>query len=532
MRAIPALALLLLLQDPQQDRLPKHPVREFHYIVDETAPDGETIERVAVIDGREARPAGDGAFDLVRPRAVYYTRPRREGEKSRTLHINAPTGTYDTKSRVMVFSESVKVEADDGSWMTLEALTLDLQKRTFRTEKPFALVKKGAFLRGTGLEADENLGTIVAKRDARMTFVGDPAEHLKDAPPPEGPLSLLSCDGPMTLRELPLSAEGAPKRSRIDAERNVHYERRQPDGPVVITCDRITAVFEDAPDPQGRPEAVEGKAEGNLRVRQGEDLSVEGDIARWNRTPDVLRVDAAKGVRTRMKDSRVRSDHAKVDRPKDLASFVGNVELEGLEKEGAEPMKGRCARFDWRIKLEQGVLHGDPLVHLEQQNRRVTATQIALVGEGLAVLQGQKEIWLREEEMEILATCAGDAVFESETGIATLADDCIVHMPDFTLTCDRVRVRQEGPALDAEGDVRIVRTSGSMTLQSHTVRYAAEEEVLHLRGRPYVVASTPDSVHYWGPTRVHLKTERIEARRGELPMYSIVYQKEETTDGR
>ena len=484
MRAIGLVIFLALGQDP----IPSDSVPDWKYAVEETNEQGQR-EVVARIEGSEARPLTSRLVEIKNPRAVYYTRPADAYDESRTLHLEAEGGTYDSQTQILKLTGNAIVRSDDGSRMELEDLTHDFPQRTFHTDKSFSLVRPGVYLRAVGLEADDSLRRLIARRNAYLTLSGPPESILEGAPSDDQATSRLRSAGTMTILEMPRE-----QRILIEAHDRVRLSREHPDGPTVATSDHMELTLLQKRKPKDRVQILEAFAWGNVAVRQGDSIRVLGDRANWKREGDILFLTGTR------------------------------VTLERRGDGSEAPLRATGTSFQWKRTEKQGLLTGNSTVRLEQNGLTIEATRLGLVGRSLLLLMGRKVIHIRRENLDISATCEGDATVDTTTGELTMLDRCRLRTPEFTMLCDRLRVREEGSILEAGGNVHISRTATDMTIHGSALRYDPERRFLRIAGRPHVIAETEAACHYWGPTTIDEATEHIEARPGARPMYSIIFR--------
>ncbi len=376
---------------------PQDPLRDWSYQRKEINPRTGQEEVTAIIGGAEAVPVDltpkREILEVRKVKARYFTEPRRPGEDSVEVRIEAERGRMDNAARTLRILEGVRVRrVSDGALLeTREALlrfplryvcvpcdprrdaparcpgcaaplaeradrcaacALDLRKkspscpacgaalkdRTFTSvEVPggFSFSGPEGVLRGEGLDADDALGAIRVARNGYVEVVGNPGDPARAAAA-RPRVAQLACRGPLTIEE------SAPEaRTRIRAREAVRMDRIDESGTTTARADEADIVLVRTPTgPQVRELRARGRVDlDSVSFAEGRGMSVRGDALDWEHrdlsfwSEDAARIEGSP-AEAKVGPQVVRSRRMTLRGPEGWALFEGEVNADLLPPAG------------------------------------------------------------------------------------------------------------------------------------------------------------------------------------------------------
>ncbi len=275
-----------------------------------------------------------------------------EANKTRTV-LTATSGTFDTKTNVLVLQEQIDIVSDDGMKAKLKSATVRTKEGLITSEEPVAV----AFPAGT--VSSKKLRILQKERE--VTFNQSVVANLKPAAPKAESGSMEAGVSPASEAEKLFGASDKPVKvtsSRLDikdAEQTAIFTgkvRAFQDGSSMTTPEMLVHYEGAARDAaSGERESADARtgggkvkrilAKGPVEMRRGAGERVTAEAAVFDAENETALLDG-KVVMTALPDRRATGDRAEIDQRSDTLLLTGNV----FVAQGENELKGRRLHID------------------------------------------------------------------------------------------------------------------------------------------------------------------------------------------
>jgi hypothetical protein len=547
----PLWAAFLLLA--AQSEPPAEPIRNWTFQRLEKNPRTGEPEVAALLQGREAVPIDlqKKIFEVRDVEAAYFTEPR-DGGPSEKIVLRAEEGRYDDPAKSLAVRGRVRVERQDGTVLEAPSAHADLGTRTLYVREGFRLWGPLGRLTGEDVVVEDAIRRTTVGRGGFLEVLGRPSDLGGPPPGPDHPglrqITQLYSHGPLVV----LEPRDPADHLRVTAQDGVRLDRMDPGGTVTViarAADILLGRHENYRTGRSALELRRLVAWGDVQIaaslfaQKTEGLDARADFVDWEYLDygdgllDVAEIEGSP-LEVRGGSYRISSRRCRIERPRSLASFEGDVsaDLAPLDGKGGAPLKlsarrldargaaggalqevdasgavvleglgaqgGRAQadRFRWNLAERRGSLERTPFVRVTQQGSVVEAPRIVLEGTSIVVLKGPKRIRLTPQGpggdgSEYRLTSEGDVVIDS-SGTRTeirIFERSAIRTQDLHVQADRLDVRlgadgKPPERLRARGNVRIRQLRDGAELYGERLDFDPATQALALTGFPDAVA--------------------------------------------
>ncbi|MBI2931163.1 MAG: LPS export ABC transporter periplasmic protein LptC [Planctomycetes bacterium] len=389
------------------------------------------------------------AGEFKRVDMTWHTQPNDRTQPSRKVGLRADRATVDfIEKKTIELHDSVVVVMEGGpngiGW-TIEApdLFLDCETQILRTQSDVVVRRPDAFLRGSGLEADNALRRLTILRNGTLQITGAlsdlapptarPSEHSNGGKRPKF-VHRLRSTGPLSIRDMSEENPGPWGFVMISARDGVRLEREDEEHNLCALADSAVIHVAARRENGGRSSGLSPCSVTLRKAIQLQDsagLQALAETLDWNAGDDLLRLTGAPCVETRQGEQLIRARTAVIDRwigrvvfnddltatltpengqklhiqadqleilTEKLAGKVqpsqvrasGNVHLQG----DVDPSRGRIAAagstFVWNASEGRGRLEGAPFAQIDNGGSHIRAPEIVFEGRSMLVVKGPK----------------------------------------------------------------------------------------------------------------------------------------------